>query len=80
LIALPGVASGQRYKVSPAGPSIATPYAAIFQPDGDPADVIKSMNAATESGEMHMGDAIDSSSVSMSACEPHGGLVRDPAS
>ena len=30
------------------------------------------MNAATESGEMHMMDAIDGSSFSMSAWKPYG--------
>jgi len=42
-------------------------YAAIFELDGDPADVLRAMNATAESGEMHMRDAIDGSSFSMSA-------------
>jgi hypothetical protein len=45
-------------------------YAAIFELDGDPADVVRAMNAATESGEMHMRDAIDGSPFSMSAWKP----------
>jgi len=45
-------------------------YAAIFELDGDPADAFRAMNAATESGEMHMRDAIDGSSFSMSAWKP----------
>lgn len=73
--ALPGVVSGQRYKASPTGPGTKTSYAAIYELDGDPADVIKAMNAAIKSGEMHMSDALDGSSISISAWEPHGDLL-----
>jgi hypothetical protein len=60
-------------------------YAAIFELDGDPADVFRAMNAATESGEMHMRDAIDGSSFSMSAWKPRlrgspgGELIFNPS-
>jgi hypothetical protein len=37
------------------------------------------MNAATESGEMHMMDAIDGSSFSMSAWKPYGDHPRGVA-
>jgi hypothetical protein len=45
-------------------------YAAIFELAGDPADALRAMNATAESGEMHMRDAIDGSSFSMSAWKP----------
>ena len=77
--ALPGVVSAQRFKVSPTGPKSKTSYAAIYELDGDPADVIQAMNAAIKSGEMHMSDAIDISSISMSAWDPHGDPIQSPA-
>jgi hypothetical protein len=77
--ALPGVVSAQRFKVSPTGPRSKTSYAAIYELDGDPADVITAMNAAIKNGEMHMSDAIDSSSISMSAWDPHGDPVQAPS-
>ena len=80
LTALPGVVSGQRYKVTPTGPGSQTSYAAIFELDGDPAGVIKAMETAIGNGEMHMSDAVDGSSVSISAWDPHGDVVRAPAS
>jgi hypothetical protein len=55
-------------------------YAAIFELDGDPADVLRAMNAATESGEMHMMDGIDGSPFSMSAWKPCGDHPRASAS
>jgi hypothetical protein len=55
-------------------------YAAIFELDGDPADGLRAMNATAESGEMHMRDAIDGSSFSMSAWKPYGDHPRAPAS
>jgi hypothetical protein len=77
--ALPGVVSAQRFKVSPTGPRSKTSYAAFYELDGDPADVIKAMNAAIKNGEMHMSDTIDSSSISMSAWDPHGDPVQAPS-
>ncbi|HWG01194.1 MAG TPA: hypothetical protein VG164_05025 [Trebonia sp.] len=70
--ALPGVVSGRRFQAAPIGPGAAASYAAIYELDGDPRDVLKAMNTAIKSGEMHMSSAIDSASVSMTALHPHG--------
>ena len=71
--ALPGVESGQRFKLSPNGPKAATTYAAIYEISVDPSEVMKAMDAAIKGGSMHMSDAIDPKSVSMSAWDPIGG-------
>jgi hypothetical protein len=70
--ALPGVVSGQRFNAAPSGPKGKQSYAAIYELDGDPAEVMAAMDRAIKNGEMHMTDAIDGSSLSITAWEPHG--------
>ncbi|MCL2582832.1 MAG: hypothetical protein FWE35_10285 [Streptosporangiales bacterium] len=71
-VALPGVESGQRFDLAPASPPAKTGYAAIYQLSGDPAEVMKAMDAAIKDGSMHMSDAIDPASVAITAWTPHG--------
>lgn len=71
-VALPGVVSGRRFKVSPSGPKAATSYAAIYELDGDPADVLAAFNAGTKDGSIQMSGAIDLKSVSITAWNPFG--------
>ncbi|MBO0805457.1 MAG: hypothetical protein J2P25_20570 [Nocardiopsaceae bacterium] len=75
-VALPGVVSGQRFTLAPTSPKAATRYAAIYQLSGDPAEVLKAMNAAIKDGSMHMSDALDPASIAISAWEPHGDPAR----
>ena len=74
--ALPGVESGKRFKLSPNGPKAATTYTAIYELSGDPADVLKAFDAGIKDGSIHMTDAIDPKSVSMSAWDPIGNPVQ----
>ena len=71
-VGLPGVVSGQRFTLAPTSPKAKTSYAAIYQLSGDPAEVLKAMDAAVKSGSMRMSDALDPASVSISAWDPHG--------
>lgn len=69
-LALPGVVSGKRFKLSPNGPRAKQSYAAIYELSDDPANVIKAMDAAIKDGSMHMSDAIDTASIAMSGWNP----------
>jgi hypothetical protein len=69
-LALPGVVSAKRLKGSPNGPKAKEPYIAIYELSDEPANVVKAMNAAIEDGSMHMSDAVDLASVSMSGWDP----------
>lgn len=71
-VGLPGVVSGRRYKVSPTGPKAATSYAAIYELDGDPADVLAAFDAGMKDGSLQMSDTIDLKSVSITAWDPFG--------
>jgi hypothetical protein len=75
-VALPGVVSGQRFSLAPHSPKAATSYAAIYEVSVDPAQVLQAMDAAIKDGSMHMTDAVDLTSVSMSAWDPHGSPER----
>lgn len=69
-LALPGVVSGKRFRLSPSGPKAKQSYVAIYELSDDPASVLKAMNAAITGGSMHMSDALDPASVSMSGWDP----------
>lgn len=65
--ALPGVIAGARFKVA----GDAKPrYAAIYQLSSHPDEVMAAMNAGIKDGTVHMSDAIDMSSVSMTTLIP----------
>lgn len=65
--ALPGVISGRRFKVAGDGKA---QYAAIYELSSHPDQVMAAMNAAVKDGSMHMSDAIDPASVSMTTLTP----------
>lgn len=69
-LALPGVVSGQRFKLSPSGPKAKQSYAAFYELSVPASDVLKAMDSAIKGGTMHMSSAIDPASVSMSAWDP----------
>lgn len=71
-VALPGVESGQRFKLAPSSPPAKTGYAAIYQLSGDVDGVMRAFDAAVKDGSMHMSDSIDLASVSITAWDPHG--------
>lgn len=65
--ALPGVMNGRRFKVAGDGKP---QYAAIYQLSSHPDQVMAAMNDAIKDGSMHMSDAIDLASVSMTTLTP----------
>lgn len=69
-LALPGVVSGRRFKLSPDGPKARQSYAAIYELSTGPDSVLEAMNAAIKDGSMHMSEAIDPASISMSGWNP----------
>ncbi len=75
LVALPGVASAQRFRHSSAGPQGRHGYLAIYELDGNPAEVLNALHAGMKDGKIRMSDALDMSSVSMAVWEPRGGAV-----
>jgi hypothetical protein len=70
LVALPGVASAQRFRQSTVGPQGGRSYLAIYELDGDPADVLAALSAGMADGSIRMSDALDMSSISMTVWEP----------
>jgi hypothetical protein len=68
--ALPGVASAQRFGLSQVGPQGRFSYLAIYELDGDPAEVLAALSAGMADGSIKMSDAIDLSNVSMTVWEP----------
>jgi hypothetical protein len=65
--ALPGVISGRRFKVAGDG---RPQYAAVYELSSHPDQVMAAMNDAIKGGTMHMSDAIDPASVSMTTLTP----------
>ncbi len=65
--ALPGVISGRRFKVAGDGKA---QYAAVYELSAHPNEVLAAMNAAVKDGSMHMSDAIDQGSVSITTLIP----------
>ena len=65
--ALPGVINGRRFKV--AGDDKPR-YAAVYELSTHPDDVMAAMNAGIKDGTVHMSDAIDAASVSMTTLTP----------
>jgi hypothetical protein len=78
-VALPGVVSGRRFSLAPHSPKATASYAAIYEISVDPAQVLQAADTAVKDGSMHMSDAVDPGSVSMSAWEPRGDAVRSGA-
>jgi hypothetical protein len=78
LVALPGVASAQRFRQSTAGPQGSRSYLAVYELSADPAEVLAALSAGMSDGSIRMSDAIDMSSISMTVWEPRGAPVRPP--
>jgi hypothetical protein len=68
--ALPGVISGRRFKVAAADPAAKPVYAALYELSSPPDQVFGAMNAAIKDGSMHMSDAVDAASLSVTTLEP----------
>ena len=65
--ALPGVIAGHRFKVVRDGKP---QYAAIYELSSHPDQVLKAMFAGVKDGTVHMSDALDSASTSMTTLTP----------
>jgi hypothetical protein len=68
--ALPGVISGRRFQVMSATPDAKPTYAAIYELSSHPKEVLGAMNAGIKDGSVHMSDAVDSGSVTMTYLKP----------
>jgi len=67
--ALPGVISARRFQV--AAPAAGQPqYAAVYELSSHPDDVVAAMFAGIKEGTMHMSDALDMDSVTMTTLVP----------
>lgn len=64
--ALPGVISGRRFKVAGDGKQ----YAAVYELSAHPDEVMAAMNAGVKDGTVHMTDALDPGSISMTTLVP----------
>jgi hypothetical protein len=67
--ALPGVISGRRFQVAPSA-SGQPQYCAIYELSSPPDEVMAAMNAQVKEGTMHMTDALDMKSLSMTTLIP----------
>jgi hypothetical protein len=67
--ALPGVISGRRFKVTSATDGKPT-YAAVYELSTSPDEVMAAMNARIKDGTMHLSDAVEGSSVTMTTLQP----------
>ena len=65
--ALPGVNTGRRFKVAGDGKP---QYAAIYELSTHPDNVMAAMNEGIRNGTVHMTDAVDGASISMTTLEP----------
>lgn len=65
--ALPGVISGRRFKVAGDGRA---QYAAVYELSAHPDEVMAAMNAGVKDGTVHMTDALDLGSISMTTLIP----------
>ena len=68
--ALPGVINGRRYKVAKDGGDGKPQYAAIYELSAHPDEVMAAMNAGIKNGTVHMSDAVDMASISMTTLTP----------
>lgn len=68
--ALPGVISGRRFQVVPTAPGGKPTYAAIYELSSHPDEVLAAMNAGVADGSVHMSDAVDGSSITMTTLKP----------
>jgi hypothetical protein len=65
--ALPGVIAGRRFKVAGDGKP---QYAAVYELSSHPDEVMAAMNAGIKDGTVHMTDAVDVTSLSMTTLTP----------
>jgi hypothetical protein len=65
--ALPGVIAGRRFKVVGDG---RPQYVAVYELSSHPDQVFEAMNVGIKDGTVHMSDAIDSASFSMTTLTP----------
>lgn len=75
VLAVPGVLSAQRYKVSPldreVGTSAKFTYMTVYEVEGDPNEVLGKIGAGTASGAIRMdGAPIDPTGISMAFWTP----------
>ncbi len=68
--ALPGVSSGRRFKVAASDAAAKPVYAALYELSDHPDKVFAAMNEAVKDGSMHMSDAVDVASLSVTTLEP----------
>ncbi len=68
--ALPGVISGRRFKVTSPATNGKPAYAAIYELSTGPDEVMAAMNAGVQDGTVHMTDAIDGASLTMTTLQP----------
>jgi hypothetical protein len=68
--ALPGVINGRRFKVASSDAAVKPVYAALYELSAHPDKVFGAMNEAIRDGSMHMSDAIDVTSLTMTTLEP----------
>ncbi len=68
--ALPGVINGRRFKVAANDAAAKPVYAAVYELSAHPDQVFGAMNAGIKDGTVHMSDAIDVSSLSVTTLEP----------
>ena len=65
--ALPGVINGRRFKVAGDGKP---QYAAIYELSAHPDQVMAAMNEGIKDGTVHMSDAVDPASLSVTTLTP----------
>jgi hypothetical protein len=65
--ALPGVIAGRRFKVAGDGKP---QYAAIYELSAHPDEILAAMNAGIKDGTVHMTDAVEPASISMTTLTP----------
>ena len=72
LLDIPGISSAKRYRLRPAssrGAAEDCRYLAIYEIDGDVADVLKEMSARSAVGRIVISDALDPSASVVNLCE-----------
>ena len=68
--ALPGVINGRRFKVAASDAAAKPVYAAVYELSAHPDQVFAAMTDGIKDGSVHMSDAVDPTSLSVTTLEP----------
>lgn len=76
VVAVPGVARAQRFRLADEDAASSHRFLAVYELDGEPADVMAELGRRVGTEAMPMSEAMDMTSVVMTLWRTHGGAVQ----